>query len=68
MDNSEIKKVVNTAFDRALSSIEPEVSMELRPDLFANEYTWLRVKNIFDLNNSAIRKAVTEALCTILNA
>ena len=67
MQKDEIKKTVDIAFDKALSSIKPAVNQELYPTAFANEYSWLRVKKVFELNNAAIRKAVTEALCSILS-
>jgi len=66
MQTAEIEKIVDSTFDKALREIQPKVNMELRPDAFANEYSWLRVKAVFDLNNSAIRKAVKDALVSIL--
>lgn len=68
MQKDEIEMIVDTAFDKALSSIEPAVNQELYPAAFANEHSWLTVKNIFKLTNAAIRKAVKEALCSILSA
>lgn len=64
MDKATIEKAVDSAFDSCLSEIYPLVSQELYPAAFANEYSWLRVKNVFDLQNSAIRKAVKK-LCLI---
>ena len=66
MDKATIEKAVDSAFDSCLSEIYPLVSQELYPAAFANEYSWLRVKNVFDLQNSAIRKAVKKALSVIL--
>ena len=66
MQREEIEKIVDTAFDKALVKIQPAVNMELYPAAFANEYSWLRVKNVFELNNKAIRNAVKDALATVL--
>lgn len=67
MQKSEIEKIVDSAFDKALEDIRPAVNCELYPAAFANEYSWLRVKGVFDLQNAAIRKAVKEALSIIFN-
>ena len=66
MDKSAIEKTVDSAFDSCLSEISPLVNQELYPAAFANEYSWLRVKTVFDLQNSAIRKAVKKALSDVL--
>ena len=67
MNRQEIEKIVDTCFDRELAQIQQKVSMELYPAAFANEYSWLRVKAVFELNNQAIRKAVKASLAEILD-
>ncbi len=67
MKKAEIEKIVDTAFDQAFSKIQPVVDRELYPDAFANKYSWLRVKKVFDLNNAAIRSAVKDALSAVLS-
>ena len=67
MDKKKIEKIVDSAFDKALESIRPAVNRELYPGAFANEYSWLSVKNVFNLQNAAMRKAVKEALSIILS-
>lgn len=67
MSHMDIEKIVDSAFDKALDDIRPAVNRELYPAAFADEYSWLRVKSVFDLQNAAIRKAVKEALSSILN-
>ena len=67
MQKEEIEKIVDNAFDKALANIQPAVNMELYPAAFANEYSWLRVKSVFELNNVAMRNAVKDALVTILS-
>ena len=67
MKRQEIEKIVDTCFDRELAQIQQKVSMELYPAAFANEYSWMRVKTVFELNNQAIREAVKTSLAEILN-
>lgn len=66
MDKSVIEKAVDSAFNSCLSEIYPLVDQELYPAAFANEHSWLRVKAVFNLQNSAIRKAVKKALSDVL--
>lgn len=67
VNKKEIEKIVDSAFDRAFEGIRPAVNRELYPAAFVDEYSWLHVKNVFDLQNAAIRKAVKEALSDILS-
>lgn len=66
MNQNDIAKAVDLSFDKALSAIKPAIDRELYPAVFANEYSWLHVKAVFDLNNTAIRSAVKEALVALL--
>lgn len=68
MDKMQIEKIVDASFNTALANIQPAVNAELYPAAFANEYSWLRVKAVFDLNNAAIRKAVKESFVQLLAA
>ena len=68
MDKAKIERVVYSSFDKALSYIQPAVNLELYPAAFANEFSWLRVKAVFELNNAAIRRAVKESLVDLLTA
>lgn len=67
MNQNDIAKAVDLSFDKALSAIKPAIDRELYPAAFANEYSWLHVKAVFDLNNAAIRSAVKEALVALLS-
>lgn len=67
MDKTLIEKAVDSAFDLSLEEIRPLINRELYPAAFANEHSWLRVKAVFDLQNSAIRKAVKRALSDLLS-
>lgn len=67
MQKSDIEKIVDATFDKALAKIEPAVNRELYPGAFANEHSWLNVKSVFKLNNAAMRSAVKEALSAILS-
>lgn len=66
MNRSEIEKIVDSSFDQALRAIRPRVDKELYPAAFANQYSWLRVKAVFDLQNQAMRAAVKDALSQLL--
>ena len=66
MDSSLIEKAVDSAFDLCIKEIEPQINCELYPAAFANEYSWLRVRAVFDLQNRAIRKAIKIAMTDLL--
>lgn len=66
MTKSEIERIVDASFKSALNEIQPSVNRELYPAAFANEYSWLRVKSVFDLQNRAMCTAVKNALSEIL--
>ena len=66
MNRSEIEKIVDSSFDQALRAVRPRVDKELYPAAFANQYSWLRVKAVFDLQNQALRAAVKDALSQLL--
>lgn len=67
MDRAEIEKIVDNSFDNALRSVRPRIDRELYPAAFANQYSWLRVKAVFDLQNQAMRAAVKDALSQLLS-
>lgn len=67
MDRTMIEKTVDKCFDEAIGQISGRVNMELYPDAFANEYSWLRVKAVFDLSNQAMRNAVRASLVALLS-
>ena len=67
MNKAEIEKVVDESFDNALKGIRARVDSELYPAAFANQYSWLRVKAVFDLQNQAMRAAVKDALSQLLS-
>lgn len=67
MDRALIEKTVDKCFDEALGQISGRVNMELYPDAFANEYSWLRVKAVFNLSNQAMRNAVRASLVELLS-
>lgn len=66
MEKSKIERIVDRSFDEALARIQPAVNRELYPAAFVDEFSWLRVKATFELNNQAIRAAVKESLTEIL--
>ena len=66
MDKAQIEKIVDESFDQALAGIDKQLEIELHPDAFANEHSWLRVKNAIKINNKALRLAVKKSLSSIL--
>lgn len=66
MDKASIEKTVDAAFASCLEEIQPLINRELYPAAFANEYSWLRVKAVFNLQNEAISKALKKVLIEIL--
>ena len=66
MEKNQIEKIVDSAFDKAFKEIQSSMNMELYPDAFANEYSYLRVKSALKLNNEAIRVAVKVSLVEVL--
>lgn len=66
MNKQEIEKIIDASFDAALSNIRNAVGMELYPAAFADEYSWLHVKAVFDLQNQAMRQAIKSALGELL--
>ena len=45
MDRSKINSAVDSAFDSAFKNWSHQIEKELYPAAFADEYSWLRVKN-----------------------
>ena len=48
----EIEKAVDSAFDSALDKMHKFMEKELYPSAFANEYSHLRVKAVFNMQNA----------------
>lgn len=63
----EIDKAVDSAFDCALDKMHKFMERELYPSAFANEYSHLRVKAVFNMQNAVICEAVKTALSEILS-
>ena len=66
MDSNKINSVVDTAFDNAFSNWSKQIEKELYPSAFADEYSWLRVKSSFEINNKFLKAALKQALCELL--
>lgn len=67
MTKQEIKTIVEKCFDSSLSSFSQNMSRELYPAAFADEYSWLHVKNAISINNTLIKEAVSNALSELLS-
>lgn len=66
MNNKDIEKIIDTSFDTAFSSWNKQIERELYPAAFANEYSWLRVKNSIKLNNLLLKEALKLSLIELL--
>lgn len=66
MNRSEIERIVDLSFDRALGSVRPDIEKELYPGAFTDPSSWLRVKAVFNLQSDAMRAALKETLSEIL--
>lgn len=66
MDSNKINNVVDAAFDNAFNSWNQKIEKELYPAAFANEYSWLRVKNSLEVNNQFLKDALKHALAELL--
>lgn len=67
MLKSEIERAVDSAFDKAHEKMQVVMEKELYPAVFANEYSHLRVKAVFNMQNAVIREAVKTVLSEILS-
>ena len=57
MDKNKINSAIDSAFDSAFKNWSSEISRELYPSAFANEYSWLRVKRSIEINNEFLKEA-----------
>lgn len=67
MSSDEINKIVDKAFSEAFKQWEQNIESELYPDAFADQYSWLRVKNAIKINNLALKNALKLTLCEMSN-
>mgnify|MGYP001853006604 CR=1 FL=1 len=65
MDRSKINSAVDSAFDSAFKNWSHQIEKELYPAAFADEYSWLRVKNSVKINNEFLKAALKEALAEL---
>ena len=67
MDNAKIDSVIESSFDSAFADWSNQIEKELYPSAFANEYSWIRVKNSLKLNNALLKEALKQSLFELLN-
>lgn len=67
MDKNKIDSVIDSSFDAAFSNWSDIIEKELYPAAFANEYSWIRVKNSLKLNNTLLKEALKQSLFELLN-
>ena len=66
MDKEKINSVVDSAFDSSFENWSKQIERELYPAAFANEYSWSRVKNSMQVNNSFLKEALKHVLSELL--
>lgn len=67
MDKNKINSVIDSAFDSAFKNWSSEISRELYPSAFANEYSWLRVKRSIEINNEFLKEVLKQSLSELLD-
>lgn len=66
MNRNTINTVVDNAFDVSFKNWNRQIEKELYPGAFADEYSWMRVKNSLKINNSILKEALKQALSELL--
>ena len=62
INSDKINSIVDSSFDSAFSDWTKQIEQELYPSAFTDEYSWLRVKRSFEINNLFLKKALKLAL------
>lgn len=66
MDKERIDSVIDSAFDSTFANWSARVERELYPSAFADQYSWLRVKNSLKVNNAFLKEALKQSLYELL--
>lgn len=67
MDRDKISEIVDTAFDSTFSTWSKQIEKDLYPSAFADEYSWLRVKNSLKVNNLFLKNSLKQVLTEVLS-
>lgn len=67
MDRDKISEIVDTAFDSTFSTWSKQIEKDLYPSAFADEYSWLRVKNSLKVNNLFLKNSLKQILVEVLS-
>lgn len=67
MDRDKISEIVDTAFDSTFSTWSKQIEKDLYPSAFADEYSWLRVKNSLKVNNLFLKSSLKQILVEVLS-
>lgn len=67
MDRDKVNSIIDKAFDASFKNWNQQIDKELYPSAFADEYSWLRVKNSLKINNSLLKEALKNALSELLS-
>ena len=66
MNQKEIEDIVVSSFDEVFSNWKSKIEKELYPAAFANNSSWLRVKNAVMINNEYLQKAISTSLIKVI--
>ena len=63
----EINAIIDSAFDSAFKKWNQQIERELYPSTFADEHSWLRVKESLKINNQFLKEALKQSLNALLS-
>lgn len=66
LDSKQICDIVDESFSSAFKAWSRQIESELYPAAFANEYSWLCVKNSLKINNDILKEALKQSLSKLL--
>lgn len=67
MKNEKIESAIDTAFETSFENWTKKIESELYPAAFANDSSWLAVKNALIINNQFLKAALKESLSELLS-
>lgn len=67
MKNDKIETAIDAAFETSFKNWTKKIESELYPSAFANDTSWLAVKNALKINNQFLKAALKESLSELLS-
>lgn len=65
--SAEISSLIDSSFDSAFEKWNQQIEHELYPSAFADEHSWLRVKESLKINNQFLKEALKQSLNILLS-